>query len=65
MESYQKALKLDPALFEAHYNLAVAAFQSHELSLALLEYQYAMALAPDSADARFRLKRKQIIRVEK
>jgi superkiller protein 3 len=53
MQSYQDAIRLDPAFFQAYYNLAVASAKSGNLSQALTAYETALAIRPDSLDARY------------
>jgi tetratricopeptide (TPR) repeat protein len=53
IESYREAVKLDPAYFEAHYNLALAAYEIRDLDHALAACEQALALDPDSTDARY------------
>jgi tetratricopeptide (TPR) repeat protein len=53
VEAYRRAIKADPSLFEAHYNLGVAAFEAGDLPLALDAYEHALALNPISVKARF------------
>jgi tetratricopeptide (TPR) repeat protein len=53
IEAYQKAIQLDPAYFEAQYNLGLAAYDSQELPRSLLAYEYALAISRDSVDARY------------
>jgi tetratricopeptide (TPR) repeat protein len=53
MDAYRKAIRADPSLFEAHYNLGVAAFEAGDLAQALGAYEYALAVNPISVKARF------------
>jgi tetratricopeptide (TPR) repeat protein len=53
MLAYVRAIKADPSLFEAHYNLGVAAFEAGDLAQALNSYEFALALNPISVKARF------------
>ena len=53
MEWYQQAAKLDPSWFEAQYNAGVLAHRLHNYTLALPRYEAALAIQPDSADARY------------
>ena len=46
-------MQLDPSLFEAHYNLGLAAAEAGSLPLALSAYKAALALQPSSLDARY------------
>jgi len=51
--SYRRAVQVDPAFFDAYYNLAQAATKTDNLSLALSTYEAALALRPESSDARY------------
>jgi tetratricopeptide (TPR) repeat protein len=51
--AYKKATEADPAFFEAHYNLGVAAYEHADWSQALGAYEHALAIAPNDANARF------------
>jgi tetratricopeptide (TPR) repeat protein len=53
MTSYRKAAELDPAWFEAQYNYAVLAYQLRDFNHSLPASEMALALQPDSADARY------------
>jgi hypothetical protein len=53
MDSYRKAAALDPAWFEAQYNYAVLAFGQRDYNHSLAASEMALALQPDSADARY------------
>jgi tetratricopeptide (TPR) repeat protein len=53
--AYQEAIVLDPAYFEAHYNLGLSAYNAGDLPLALRAYETALALNPGSRDARYNL----------
>jgi protein O-GlcNAc transferase len=53
MQAYRTATELDPAYFEAHYNLGVAASHAGNLAQALAAYEWALAVQPDSVDARY------------
>ena len=50
---YQTAAQLDPAWFEAQYNTGVLAHRLRNYPLALPSYENALAIQPDSADARY------------
>lgn len=50
---YQNAAETDPAWFEAQYNTGVLAHRLRNYSLALPRYELALALQPDSVDARY------------
>jgi len=53
MQSYRLAIRADPTLFEAHYNLGLAAAQAGDLPAALAAYEDALAARPTSLDARY------------
>lgn len=53
VESYQRALRIDPSYFEAYYNLGLAAYELRNWPLALGSFEAAAALQPTSADARY------------
>ena len=53
IQSYRRAAQLDPAFFDAHYNLGLAATQNGNLPLALAAYETALAIEPESLDARY------------
>jgi tetratricopeptide (TPR) repeat protein len=53
MNSYRKAAELDPAWFEAQYNYAVLAWRQRDYSHSLAASEMALAIQPDSADARY------------
>ena len=50
---YQQAAEFDPAWFEAQFNTAVIAHRMRNYSPALARYEQALAVRPDSADARY------------
>ena len=52
-QSYQKAAKLDPAWFEAQYNYSVLAYRLKDYRRSLAACEMALAIRPDSADARY------------
>lgn len=53
MESYRKAAQLDPSWFEAQYNWGVLAYRLRDYSKALAADEMALAIKPDSVDARY------------
>jgi tetratricopeptide (TPR) repeat protein len=53
LKFYRQAAELDPAWFEAHYNAGVIAHKLRNFSAALTSYETALALQPDSVDARY------------
>jgi len=52
-QSYQKAAKLDPSWFEAQYNYSVLAYRLKDYRQSLAACETALAIRPDSADARY------------
>jgi tetratricopeptide (TPR) repeat protein len=52
-QSYQKAAQLDPAWFEAQYNYSVLAYRLRNFRQSLAACETALAIQPDSADARY------------
>jgi tetratricopeptide (TPR) repeat protein len=53
IQAYRRAGQLDGSYFEAHYRLGLAAFEARSFRLALSAWETALALQPDSADARY------------
>ena len=53
LAEYAKAVAVDPAYFEAHYNRGLAALELSSWQESLVAYEYALAIRPDSADARY------------
>ncbi|HLH55783.1 MAG TPA: tetratricopeptide repeat protein [Verrucomicrobiae bacterium] len=53
IQAYRRAAQLDPAFFDAHYNLGLAATDNGNLPLALAAYETALAIRPESLDARY------------
>ena len=53
IQAYRRAGQLDGSYFEAHYRLGLAAFEARSFRLALAAWETALALRPDSADARY------------
>jgi len=51
--AYRAAANADPSFFEAQYNLGLAAFDAGDLPQSLLAYELALAITPDSANARY------------
>jgi tetratricopeptide (TPR) repeat protein len=50
---YQMAADADPSWFEAQYNTGVIAHRLHNYSVALPRYELALAIQPESVDARY------------
>jgi Flp pilus assembly protein TadD len=50
---YQAALQMDPAFFNAYYNLGLAALDGGNFHLSLAAYETALVLNSESADARY------------
>ncbi len=50
---YQIAADTDPSWFEAQYNTGVIAHRLHNYSVALPRYELALAIQPESVDARY------------
>ena len=53
IQAYRRAGQLDGSYFEAHYRLGLAALAARSFRLALAAWETALALRPDSADARY------------
>jgi len=53
LAAYKKAVEADPAFFEAHYNLGVAACEAQDYAAALPACEDALAIKPEDANARF------------
>jgi tetratricopeptide (TPR) repeat protein len=53
VQSYAQAVQLDPAFFDAYYNLGWAAAESGKLPVSLAAYENALSIRPDSGDARY------------
>jgi tetratricopeptide (TPR) repeat protein len=53
MERYREALRLDPAFYEASFNLGLAAFELKDSPTSLAAYETALAIDPRSVDARY------------
>jgi tetratricopeptide (TPR) repeat protein len=53
LQWYQQAAGFDPSWFEAQYNTGVLAHKLRNFALALPRYELALAIQPDSADARY------------
>ena len=53
IQGYRQATQLDPADFDAYYNLGLAAAAAGNLQQALVAYEFALAIRPESPDARY------------
>ena len=53
LQWYQQAAVIDPSWFEAQFNTGVLAHRLRNYSLALPRYELALAIRPDSQDARY------------
>jgi tetratricopeptide (TPR) repeat protein len=53
IRTYRRATQLDPAYYEAYYNLGLAASENRDFTQALTAYEYALSLRPQSRDARY------------
>jgi Flp pilus assembly protein TadD len=53
LQSYRQATELDPAWFEAQYNYGVIAYRLRNYNPALAAYEMALAIRPNSVDARY------------
>ena len=51
--AYRRAIQADPAFFDAHYNLGLAAFQASDWPEALKACEQALAIRPSSTSARY------------
>jgi tetratricopeptide (TPR) repeat protein len=53
MQAYQQSAAYDPGWFEAQYNYGVLAYRLRDFSAALPAYETALAIRPDSTNARY------------
>jgi tetratricopeptide (TPR) repeat protein len=53
LDSYRRATRLDPGWFEAQYNCGVLAYRLRDFQFSLGAYEMALAIRPDSVDARY------------
>jgi tetratricopeptide (TPR) repeat protein len=53
LQAYKRATELDPAFFEALYNLGLVTTETGDSSAACAAYENALAVRPDSVDARY------------
>lgn len=53
LQSFRRAIQLDPAYFEAYYSLGLTAFNLRSFPAALAAWENALALRPDNADVRY------------
>jgi len=51
--AYRQATQTDPSYFEAHYNLGLVALESRNFQLSLATWENALAIQPESVDARY------------
>jgi tetratricopeptide (TPR) repeat protein len=52
-QAFQQAVRADGSYFEGHFNLALAQHAARDFSQALATWETALAIRPDSADARY------------
>jgi len=55
LQSFRRAAQLDPAYYEAHYNLGLTAFKLRSFEVALAAWEQAVALRPRDADPQYNL----------
>jgi tetratricopeptide (TPR) repeat protein len=53
IQFYRRATQLDESFFEAHYALGLATFQTRNFKAAAAAWEAALAIRPDSSDARY------------
>jgi len=53
LDSYRRATRFDPSWFEAQYNCGVMAYRLRDYQFSLGAYEMALAIHPDSLDARY------------
>jgi len=53
IQFYRRAIQLDGSYFEAHYSLGLVAFKARSFKTAAEAWEVAIALRPDSRDARY------------
>lgn len=53
MQFFRRAANLDGSYFEAHYSLGLATFEARSFKAAAAAWETAIALRPDSSDARY------------
>ena len=53
LDCYRQATRVDPSWFEAQYNCGVMAYRLGDYQFSLAAYETALAIEPDSADARY------------
>jgi tetratricopeptide (TPR) repeat protein len=53
LEWYRRAAAADPGWFEAQFNCGVLAYRLRDFTASLSAYEMALAIQPDSADARY------------
>jgi len=52
-QAFRQATLADPSYFEAHYNLGLVTFELRSFRQSLAAWEFALALKPESADARY------------
>lgn len=52
VELYRESVRIDPALYEGHFNLGLAAAEMKNWSLSLSAYETALSIRPSAIDAR-------------
>ena len=52
-KKFASAAQADPAFFEAHFKLGLAAYDARQFPASLRAYEHALALMPESASARY------------
>ena len=57
IQAYHLAVRQDPSLFQAQYNLGLVAAEAGDLPLASTSYENALAIQPTSLDARYNFAR--------
>lgn len=53
LDAYRRAARSDPSWFEAQYNCGVMAYRLRDYQFSLESYEIALAIEPDSSDARY------------
>src|SRR5215467_444944 len=55
LKLYRKACRIEPELWEAHYNLGYCLYEQRRMPGAILSFEKALSLAPHSPHVRFNL----------